>query len=181
MATQAPAHLTEGTRLVHSEDDMLTTYENDLVDKAKAIFEKSKLAATVLGIFSLDDLSGKLESELGNQIGVGCGYIKCEPANSADVPTATVDRSQKVQMLAFEFMVILAVPVDEAGELRHNATTLLTLLRKGIAGQEIAGDRTSRTWTFVSEAPRIAESSDTLLYYAQVWRVVTPLVANQPA
>lgn len=165
------------TNLIHQRDDMIAYMEEDLMTKAQAAYSGNSIGSSVYGIFSLDDLEEKEQSELGRQLVVGVGYVGCEPAPKEERRPGAPNQAH-VDYLTYKFLILIAIPVDNGQAERYSATKLLTILRRGVAGKTIAGDRASRTWTLVSEAPRIAESSSTMMYYAQVWRVDLPNVAT---
>lgn len=177
---QLPKPLPPVTTLLHMRDDMLQYMEQDLMDKAHAAYEAAGVSSYVQGIFSLDDMEQKTLSELESKIGVGVGYHSADSL-SRNMTGNPQDARGPVDFVAYNFLILIAIPVDNGDLERYSATKLLTVLRKGVAGKTIAGDRASRTWMFVNEAPRIAESSDTVMYYAQVWRVALPNVATQPS
>jgi len=77
-------------------------------------------------------------------------------------------------VIDFLFHVILAVPHGKDCVERYSATKLLTVLRRSIQGKHCDGDATNRTWTFVKEFPNVTESTDTMLYYSQVWSLRLP-------
>jgi hypothetical protein len=156
---------------------MLEYMEDDLKAKALAAYISKEIASSVYGIFSLDDLEEKEQSELGRQLVIGVGYVGAEPAPKEQERQSRPNQ-QSIDYLRYKFLILIAIPVDNGDAERYSATQLLTILRKGVAGIPIAGDRASRMWTFESEAPRIAESSSTMMYYAQVWRVDLPNVAT---
>lgn len=165
------------TNLLHLRDEMLVYMEEDLVDKCRLALVNNEIKARVAGVFSLDDLEDKESAELEGKIAVGVGY------HSAQAIDGKVHAGPAgVSIVEYNFMVLLAVPTeggsDIADKQRYSATRLLSILRRGVAGKIVAGDRASRTWTFVSEAPRIPESTDSVQYYSQVWRLVLP---NSPA
>lgn len=160
--------------LISNDLDMIEKMEADLVAKIAAALEGNPNidSMAVHGIFSLDHLETMLASQLCNDIGVGVGFVGAERMGSRT--DLNVDRSNPAAMLDFKFVVVLAVPTEESCGTRHNATRLLTLMRRGILGKTIANDSVSRTWNFVSEHPEISASTKQMLYYAQVWQVSLP-------
>ena len=154
--------------------------EADLRNKCADAFARYGLSNNVHGVFSLDDLEKKLESDLCQHIGVGVGYLKVEAQTDSD--TLNPGGGVATKMLHYFFTVILAVPTGEECSERHDATKVLTALRFDIMGSVVAGDATNRSWMFVHELPVTEQSSDTMLYYSQVWRLAMPNVGNrQPA
>lgn len=155
---------------------LLERLEQDLIDKACLALEGAEIGAHVLGVFSIDDLESKTEQQLGGLMAVGVGYLGCR-ATSAQENTA---QSQGRAMTEYRFMCVFAAPVDDQLSQKVYATTLLSILRRGVLGSHIKDDatRTQRTWQFVEEQPVINESTRTMLYYTQVWRVVLPAVAD---
>lgn len=147
--------------------------EKDLIAKASEAMTKSGITSLVHGVFSIDDLEKKTANDLCRHIGVGVGYLRAEPLAQVTDPKApsTSMPGGAVRTLSFSFMVILAVPTGEGCEEVYDATQVLTALRFGIMGSKVAGDETNRTWEFVRESPDIEASTDTMLYYSQVWRV----------
>lgn len=166
--------------ILNLDVDMTSRMEGDLAKKAGDAFASAGVDTLVYGVFDLDDLERKKENELGKGIAVGIAYAGIEPPNLGSNPneSAAPGRSNAVKMLSHRFLVLLAVPVTEDCEVRYNATKLLTVLRRGIHGSKIDGDEGSRTWNFLTEAPRPDASSSTMLYYTQVWQVSLPLVGT---
>lgn len=167
--------------LLNQDVGMIERMEEDLKDKAQAAFTRYGLTQNVHGVFSLDDLENKLETDLCRHIGVGVGYLKAEPTARTTDPKAplNVDRGVATKMLDYFFSVILAVPTGSECSERHMATKVLTALRLDILGSEVSGDRIQRGWAFVHELPVPEQSTDTMLYYSQVWRVAMPTVGNR--
>lgn len=167
--------------MINQDDHMIERMEVDLLAKIKATLVKKGLSGSVHGVFSLDDLENKTENDLQQRIAVGVGYSMCQPGQAAakQGPGApSIPGGPSVRVLDFYFQVILAVPTGPECKERYNATQILTVLRRGIQGTSIAGDTSSRTWAFEREAPQITESSDTLLYYQQLWKVTLPITGN---
>lgn len=155
---------------------MIERMENDLVGKVReSLMSVPDIDLNVNGVFSLDHLEALRESDLCNGIGVGVAYLSAEPRAPAP---GNVDHGVAVRNLEFSFIIVLAVPTEESCGVRHNATQLLSLLRMSIMGSAVAGDRVQRTWEFVRERPEISDSTKTLLYYSQVWRVNIPNIGN---
>lgn len=160
---------------LNHDKEMLTRMELDLVTKAQAAFQAQGVAGSVHGIFSLDDLERKTESDIcaTNQVAVGVGYNSArnimlgEQGNGAN-------QQGRTSMVEFRFIVILAVPTGENCTERYNAGELLSSLRLGIQGRGIDGDSGSRSWSFVSESPDIAASTSAMLYYSQLWQTKLP-------
>jgi len=163
--------------LLHLRDDMLQYMEDDLIQKGREAYMGNNIESSVFGIFSLDDLEEKEQSEFGRKLALGVGYVGAEPAPKEQERQSRPGQ-QAIDYLRYKFLILIAIPVDNGEAERYSAITLLTILRRGVAGKPIAGDRADRKWTFDSEAPRIAESSPTMMYYAQVWRVDLPNVAT---
>jgi hypothetical protein len=166
--------------LLNLDDTMIERMESDLATKASAAFTGASLTTGVHGVFSIDDLENKLESELCGNIAVGVGYMGAEPTAFETQPKAplNVARGEAVKSLDFIFTVILAVPTGSDCTQRYDATKLLTILRRKIMGSAIDGDQVQRCWAFVREGPQISASTETMLYYSQVWRVALPHVGN---
>lgn len=154
--------------------------ESDLIAKAKAALTAHSLKSNVHGVFSLDDLETKLGSDLCNHIGIGIGFLRIEPTPAAarSQGQTNVTQGRAVEVLDYRFGVILAVPTSDQCNERKTATAVLTALRFGIMGSTVAGDTTNRTWAFVQEGPDISASTDTMLYYSQVWRFAMPSEGN---
>jgi len=159
-----------GTQLVNLDPEQLQRMEDDLITKVQAALTEANLMQRIFGIFSIDDLEHKQESELCGGIAIGVGYLGAQELERNS--QLNVDRSRAAKSTEFNYMVLLAIPTDESCSTRYDGLKLLTLLRQGILGSTIDGDTTNRTWDFVQEKPDISESSRTMLYYSQVWRVV---------
>lgn len=166
--------------LVHLNDDLLSLLESDLASKAQAAFVSSGVASNIYGVFSLDDLEAKQEKELGHNVAVGIAYSGSQPLAIDTRPGASAAPGQgmSARMLQYEFLVLLAVPTDQQCEERYNATKLLTVLRRRIHGSKVADDDGSRRWSFLKEAPRVDQSTSTMLYYTQYWSVALPLTGS---
>lgn len=163
--------------LLHQQSDMIERMELDLATKASAAFAAAGLQSVVHGVYSLDDLENKTENELGRKIAVGVAYRRAQPPEIVENPknSAAPGHSTAVKMVAYDFLVILAVPTGEDCVERYNATKLLTVLRKSIFGSTVDGDASARRWNFIQESPVVDQSTGTMLYYSQVWQVVLPL------
>lgn len=153
--------------------------ETDLTLKVKSALAAHNVNDNVHGVFSLDDLENKMASDLCGAIAVGVGYLRIEPTGDPKALLNTAPGGQATKLLDYIFGIILAVPTgSQCGE-RHTATQVLTALRFGIMGSIVDGDVSARTWDFVREAPDAQESTDTMLYYHQVWRLALPNVGNR--
>ena len=166
--------------ILNRDADMIQRMETDLATKCAAAFASVQIAAGVHGVFSIDDLEQKTASDLCGNIAIGVGYMGAEPTNLDSNPKAAlnVGRGEAVKSLDFMFMIILAVPYGDACLERYDATKLLTLLRQTVMGSTVDNDAVQRTWAFVKEQPQISASTETMLYYSQVWRVALPNVGN---
>ncbi len=164
-----------------SEDtNMIERMEADLMQKVReGLGNAPDIASlTVHGVFSLDHLESMRASELCNDIGVGVGYMSSS-VNQIDITgPGNVDQGQGKGMTYFKFVIVLAVPTEESCGTRHNATRLLTLMRKGIHGKVVSDDITNRCWRFISEQPEISASTKQMLYYSQMWQVSLPNLGN---
>lgn len=162
---------------LNKDPDMILTMENDLKQKVQfAIDSNPSMRMVVHGVFSIEDLEQKLESDLGGTIGVGIQYVGCERSKS-EAPV--VGRNDAVCSVTFSFAIVLAVPATEFSEERINAGSLLTILRSSVLGTAIADDSGQRVWSFVRELAEPSASTPTMLYYSQVWQVMLPIVSNQ--
>ncbi len=163
--------------ILTKDNDMIERMELDLAAKAQSAYTAAGLSPNVHGIFSLDDLEKKIEADLCSKLAVGVGYAGALPTIDPKAPLNTAPGGNAVKMVAFTFNVILAVPTGEDCLERYSATKLLTVLRRGILGSIIDGDSASRTWAFAKEFPNVQESTQTMLYYTQVWQVILPAVS----
>lgn len=184
MATTHPSGVPLGGdngKQLQLDIDQITRMELDLIAKAQAVFTRYDLNQNIHGVFSLDDLENKLEQDLCNHIGLGVGFHHIEPTAVTADPKAplNVGRGVAVKMLDYFFMVVMAVPTGDQCEERHIATKVFTALRFDIMGSTVAGDSTQRTWDLVREFPNVEQSTDTMLYYSQVWRLAMPNVGNR--
>lgn len=160
--------------MLNRDDQMIQRMELDLVEKAQTAYALAGLSANIHGIFSLDDLGVKEESDLCGLLAVGVGYAGAEPSHPGGQLT-TAPGGNAAKMVDFVFHLILAVPHGNGCVERYDATKLLTVLRRSILGSTCSGDTTNRTWAFVKELPNIADSTETMLYYSQVWRLAMPV------
>ena len=162
---------------LNQDNDMLERMELDLSTKAQAAFVAAGVQSNVHGVFSLDDLENKTEQDLCNLIAVGVGYAGAEPSEVPAKPgQPSAPGGNTVKVIDFVFHVILAVPHGKDCVERYSATKLLTILRRSIQGTPVDGDETNRTWSFTKEFPNVNDSTDTMLYYSQVWAVRIPSV-----
>lgn len=155
------------------DPEVLFRLEEDLLDKAEAALVASDIRSRVLGIFSIDDLENKTEEQLQGLMAVGVGYL----GSRATTTQGNTAQSQGRAMIEYRYMIVFAAPVDTEQSQRPLATHLLTTLRRGVLGSNIKDPKgqAQRAWEFVEEQPVISESSRTMLYYTQVWRVLLPL------
>lgn len=153
--------------------EMIEVMELSLVSMAQDAFLAASLTANIHGVFSLDDLETQTESDLCGRLAVGVGYAGAEPSTEAR-GQSSAPGGNTVKVIDFLFHVILAVPHGKGCVERYSATKLLTVLRRSIQGKPCGGDATNRTWTFVKEFPNVNDSTDTMLYYSQVWSIRIP-------
>lgn len=162
---------------LNTDPGMIERMEVDLATKAEAAYTSAGLSPVVFGVFSLDDLEKKSEADLCQKLAVGVGYAGAEPTVAQNLrDNLNVGSSNAAKTVDFIFTIILAVPTGAECSERYSATKLLTILRMGILGSSVSGDITNRTWAFVKESPNVQESTDTMLYYSQVWRVAMQVV-----
>lgn len=166
--------MTANTRL-NADDEMVERMELDLITKARTAFGEAGILASIHGVFSLDDLEAKQESDLCEMIGIGVGYAGAEPTEGIPTPLNSAPGGPSAKTVFFLFGIILAVPHGPDCKERYSATKLLTILRRSLLGSIVSGDSTNRAWAFVKEAPNVAESTGTMLYYSQVWRLAMPI------
>lgn len=165
------------TTMLTADDTMIERMEIDLADKAAAAFVSAGVQASVYGVFSLDDLEKKQESELQHKIAIGVQYTGAAPPEIDFNPkgSAAPGQGTSVRMVLYQFLVVVAVPTEQNCLERYNGTKLLTVLRRHIHGSTISGDIASRRWAFSKEVPNVGPSTETMLYYSQVWQVGLPL------
>ena len=158
---------------LNEDVDMIERMEVDLASKAQTAYAAAGISASIHGVYSLDDLEAKLEEELCGRIALGVGYLGAQPTylNSGRHENVNVDQGAAAKSISYVFAMILAVPFDTNCTQRYDATKLLTILRRGILGSIVSGDRTTRTWSFVREFPNTEESTKTMAYYSQMWEV----------
>lgn len=163
---------------LNQDPDMVERMEKDLTSKVKEAFESAGVSSMVFGVFSLDDLETKSKDELCNKLAVGVGYVLSEPTavSTNQKDPLNVGSVNAAKTVDFVFSIILAVPTGPECAERYSATKLLTVLRQSILGSTVSGDSTNRTWAFVKEAPNVAESTEEMLYYSQIWRVAVVIV-----
>lgn len=158
-----------------TDPDVLDRLEKDLIQKAVDALTAAEVASVVYGVFSLDELERKQAEELEGRMAVGVGYQGCKAMTLKD----NAAQGNTAVGTEFFFLVMFAVPVDEVLSQRRTASQILSILRRGIVGSPIVDSaRTQRTWTFVQEKPEVEDSTETMLYYTQVWRIVLPTKGN---
>lgn len=155
--------------LLNADDEMILRMETDLLDKSQAAFQNAGVMGRIFGVYSLDDLEEINENQLATKLAVGVGYAGAEPASDGRVQQGKGPGGKNVFVIDFTFHVVLAVPHGPGCKERHSGTQLLTVLRRGINGTSCDGDATNRVWAFMKEFPNSAESTDTVLYYSQIW------------
>ena len=156
---------------LNQDTKMISIMEDDLKSKITVMINTNPdMNMRVHGVFSIDELEQKMESDLGGAIAVGVQYAgvsRVAPATGNGNPA----RGNSATNILISFSVILGVPTNDAGDERVPATELLTMLRFSIDGKPIGTERAQRTWEFILERPEVSASSNTMLYYAQVWQV----------
>lgn len=158
--------------MLNKNDDMIAIMEQDLIEKIQvAINCNPDLRMFVHGVFNIDDLERLMVDDLSGGIGVGVAFV-----GAAGTDEKAPGSSAK--QVAFSFSVILAVPHGDAVHERHNATKLLTVLRRAIIGKRIANDPVQRTWNYLNERPEPSASTANMLYYAQLWQVTMPVIGS---
>lgn len=175
---QIPPNGITGQRLT-DDVQMIERMERDLTSKAKVALGRYDMGDYVFGVFSVDDLELKRRDDLCGKMAVGVGYFRTVPVASETTSRAGAlnpGLSTAAKTLSFEMVVMLAVPTNDGCSDRVQATAVLSALRMQILGSKVAGDPSNRTWDFVREGPEVEASSDTMLYYTQVWRVAIQCV-----
>lgn len=143
-----------------------------------ALAEYPDLNANVMGVFSLDDMEKLQESSLAERIAIGVALISITPVSARRDPQYNGEGGPAGKMLDFTFMVILGLPANDQYPRRFDASAILSILRFHTLGTGIEDGRMQRPWEFVQEKPEIADSTRTMLYYSQLWRVTIPIVAK---
>ena len=158
---------------------MVKRMEDSLVENCTAALkEYDSIDAVVFGIFSLDDMEKLMEGELGEKIAVGIGYLGSQPSTAIGGSQYNGEGGLAGKTLDFTFMVMLAVPANDQVPRRYDAAAILSILKFYTLGAAIEDGRLQRPWMFVQEKPEIADSTRTMLYYSQLWRVTIPIVAQ---
>lgn len=161
------------TKLIH-DPDLLDRLETDLINKAVAAFNEYNVMGAVFGVFDVDELEQKSERDLQGRIGVGVGYVGCEPIGTS----RSTGQNNVSSVTAHNFTIFFAAPISPTVNQRKLATRMLTVLRRAILGSAVASvegvRETQRRWELVRERPEITASTETMLYYTQVWRVDLP-------
>lgn len=160
---------------LNQDNEMIERMERSLVSHAGASIIQAEAQASVFGLFSIDELEERTVADLCNKLAIGVAYAGAEPSNAKDT-TSSAPGGREVKMVEYVFHVILAVPYGEKCLERYSATKLLTILRRGINGKTCDGDTTNRAWAFVKEFPNVNQSTDSVLFYSQVWALRMPLV-----
>lgn len=162
--------------MLNHDIEMIERMTVDLSEKATAAMNAAGIQPNVYTIFSLDELEEKTESDICNSHALGVGWLQSVTMNESagtNNGTASTSKARGVEHL---FGVILAAPIECAGQFAP--TKLLSALLLGVLGQKVADDPASRTWEFVRQATVPNESSDKMRYYQQVWRLAMPIVGN---
>jgi len=171
--------------VLNKRRDMLAVLEQDLIQKISAAVGAAGMQGHVHGVFSLDDLENKTDASLCGGIAFGVGYLGTKPS-SEGAPQLNVNKGNAVQSCDVMFTVLVAAPIDDLCTQRVTGMQLLTVLRQGILGSPVVEEpgtepgrnQATRTWVFVNEKPEVGESTATMLYYTQVWRLVLPMTGN---
>ncbi|HBO9768529.1 TPA: hypothetical protein ACMFP1_002912 [Pseudomonas aeruginosa] len=164
--------------IITDYDEVLDLLENDLKTKIIRAMQRANIQASVVGVFSLDELEQRTESDMamGNVV-FGVAYQGCKPG--PDMPERTNPAHTNGAGFAdFLFSIIIGGKVDTWCSQRGFVARILTLLRKEIYQSDVqTGKRPEavRVWNFVQERPEIADSSSDMLYYSQVWKLNLPL------
>lgn len=171
--------------LLPNNPDLLEVLERDLIHKIKDSVSKAGLGGNVYGVFSLDDLETKSAEDFCGGVAFGVGYQGTKPVteNAGQINTAKTGALQTCEVL---FLVLVAAPMDEMCSKRLTGMKLLTILRQGIMGSSVSAvpgepagrNEVQRSWAFVGERPEVSESTSTMLYYTQQWRIVLPMKGN---
>lgn len=172
-------------------DDLIDQLERDLIQKAVQALKAADIGAKVYGVFSLDDLENQKEEDMDDLIAVGVGY---QGATNTSIRNGT--DKDKVDVAVFQFMILLACPSGPSSDVRAPATTVLGALRRGIRNSSVgsveapktpdwqtvgirpAKGSTQRPWQWIQEVPQVEESTNTMLYYTQIWRLTLPVVST---
>lgn len=151
-----------------------------MIDKATKALNEADVAHLAVGVFNLDGLEEALQGELSQRVAIGVAYAKAAPVeiDFNRQQGISPSRAGGGRTYGFEFLVMLATPVSSGSCGRHSGTKLLTVLRNAIQGTPVSTDDIQRTWALTTEGPRPDASSDTLLYYAQVWQINLPILSQ---
>lgn len=172
---------------MHQDPKLIEVLEKDLIDKAFVALTDADIGADLYGVFSLDDLDRRTEAELNGDVALGVAY-----SNTTNTSVRENASDKQVDMLAYQFLIVVACPTSDDGAGRVPGTRVLTALRQkiktaivgdtevpqGFPGQVVglrkALGSTQRRWQFVQEVAQVEESTPTMLYYTQVWRLLLP-------
>ncbi|MEG1121281.1 MAG: hypothetical protein RSE62_03660 [Citrobacter sp.] len=158
---------------------MIQRMEESLVANCRAALAAHEtIDSVVYGIFSLDDMEKLQEGELGEKIAVGVGYLGSQPSSAVGGSQYNGEGGLGGKTIDFTFMAMLAVPANDQVPRRYDAGAILSILKFYTMGAAVEDGRTQRPWMFVQEKPEIADSTRTMLYYSQLWRVTIPIVAQ---
>lgn len=164
------------TTFLPDQPEFLETLEIDLCTKSKAAFDAAGIQASVHGVFSLDDLEGKMANEISSGVSVGVGYQRALPGEIETNPRGTPGSAPSAKFFGFNFLVVLCVPTQPGCLERYNGTRLLTVLRRHIHGSLVEGTRGEvRPWNFMGEVADTANSTENMLYYVQTWQIALPV------
>lgn len=173
--------------------NIIDTLEKDLVGKIQEFVTAQDIDAVIHGVFSLDDLENKLENDLQGGLGIGVGFLgreveRSESENTSN-STRTVYSSNAGAIVSYTYLVVLAVPTDGSCNSRLSATQILTLLQAKITASAVGDSdevptnsniirsvKSQRNWEFLKDGPSVAESTATLLFYTQYWKLRIPII-----
>lgn len=135
-------------------------------------------------IFSVDNLqqqAGNIGWPLAGVMYEGCAPVEASQHGTAQaVPRGRGDSG--MVMLDVQYTIVIGVQYGFSGTMggadsdtKQFAFSLLNDVRDAVLGFKGVN---SRPWRFVGEKPELEASTDTEVYYSQVWRTTVPQSGN---
>lgn len=154
--------------------DMITVMREDLEKRLVAAVTTHDVP--IYGVFSIDDLERQVADDLCGSSGGHAFGVMYMGANGVDRATKglnTDSRTNAAQMQEYYFGIVMASPANAKKNCVGDVSTeLLSVVRQAVLGTQVEGAQEVRTWNFVREGPEINASTEQVLYYLQVWRLV---------
>lgn len=165
------------------DNEFLEIINAHLVECIVQATRKGNITSSVQGVFSLDELESKSENDImQGKVAFGVAYIGCEPRTRDESDGRSLPmHTNGVDHVEFRFVVIIGCRADTTCSQRPLFQKILSMVRKEIFLSRLQVGRRAelvRPFTLVRERPEVQDSTQSVLYYSQVWSINLPLTSK---